>query len=113
MDHIEMMRRIERGESLIDITIEKWKDVANGTGLCLGTLNCALCYVHFDNRCKNCIISKFTGLSSCDNTPFREWWIHYVSEHYGKDSDTRNCPDCKSIAHREVEFLEQVKSAFL
>jgi hypothetical protein len=113
MDRIEMMKRIESGESLIDITIDKWKDVVNGTGFCLGMNNCALCYVYANNRCENCLIRKFTGFANCDNTPFRDWYRHYMSIHYDKDSDVLKCPICKDIARREVEFLIQVKSAFL
>lgn len=115
MDRIEMMRRIETGEPLLDITIDKWKDIVNGTGLCLGVNNCALCYVYFSfsRRCDNCPILKFTGFSSWDRTPFRDWFSHYMIVHYENDSDTRKCPICKDIAIREVKFLIQVKSAFL
>lgn len=113
MDRIEMIKRIENGEPLIDITIDKWKDIVNGTGFCLGMNNCALCYTYASNRCKNCPICKFTGLSNCDNTPFRDLFRHEMSVHYEIDSDTRKCPVCKDIARREVEFLIQVKSAFL
>lgn len=114
MDQDKMIERIKSGEPLIDITIDKWKDIANGTGFSLGVANCALCYEYFDEACKNCPIRKFTGFRSCDNTPFRVWYRHYMEIHYEEGSDTRSCVICKSIANREVEFLEQVKSkAFL
>ena len=114
MDEIGMIRRIENGEPLIDITIDKWKDVANGDGLCLGMINCALCHAYIGERCKSCPICKFTGFANCYSTPFRDQQLlHYMEEHYCKDPDTRKCPVCKDIALREVEFLERVKSAFL
>jgi hypothetical protein len=113
MDVNEMIRRIENGEHLIDITIDKWKDIANGTGFCLGIANCALCSAYIRYRCVDCPICRFTGYSSCDSTPFRDWWRHYMEEHYCKDPETRKCPVCKEIANREVEFLEKVKSFFL
>lgn len=113
MDQIEMMRRIDNGEPLIDITIDKWKDVANGTGFCFGVANCALCYEYIRETCENCPIRKFAGFIGCNNTPFRDWFRHYMGVHYEEDPDTRKCVICKSIASREVEFLEQVKSAFL
>jgi hypothetical protein len=113
MDSDEMIKRINSGEPLIDITINKWKDVANGTGGCLGRFNCALCHEYFYDKCENCPIYKFTGFTHCYKTPFRTWYGHYMEKHLGFPT-TRTCPVCKSIANREVEFLEQVKSeAFL
>ena len=114
MDSDEMIKRINNGETLIDITIQKWKDVTNGIGFCSGILNCALCYVYFKESCASCQISRFTGLKGCNNTPFRDWYAHYMEEHFGMNDDTRRCDVCKDIANREVVFLEQVKSkAFL
>jgi hypothetical protein len=80
---------------------------------CTGILNCALCYSCISDGCKNCPVCKFVGSSSCYDSPFRDWWVHYIDEHYGNCSDTRECSVCKDIALREVEFLERVKSAFL
>lgn len=110
MNSDEMIKRINNEEPLIDITIQKWKDIADGTGFCSGILNCALCYVYFQESCTSCPISKFTGLKGCNNTPFRYWYAHYMEEHFGMNDDTRRCDVCKEIANREVVFLEQVKS---
>ncbi len=112
MDREEMIRRIESGEPLIDITIDKWKDIIEGTGICLGVNNCALCYAYIREKCENCPICKFTGHRSCDDTPFREWFVHYIGHHLGEEKyDVHLCTVCNDISNREVIFLEKVKAA--
>lgn len=106
----EMIKRIKSGEPLIDIAIDKWKDIANGTGYCLGNFNCALCYVYIHDKCDNCPIYKFTGYRGCRNTPFGDFRSHHAEKHVNVENRNEpKCDICKSIANVEIAFLETVR----
>ena len=110
MDSEEMIKRILNGDPKIDIAIDKWKDVANGNGSELGPHNCALCYEYIRLECKGCQIFNYTGRRYCFFTPYRDWDNHHRGAHFG-ELDIVQCPTCKEIADREIEFLEKVRSS--
>ena len=54
-----MIRRLDAGEKAIDLTIEKWEDMFNGTGIDEGGDNCACCYVYEGAWCHTCAIHRY------------------------------------------------------
>ena len=46
MNHKEVVRRMEAGEKPIDLSIEKWEQILEGTGRDKCGSNCALCQYH-------------------------------------------------------------------
>lgn len=59
MERDDMIRRLDAGEKAIDLTIEKWEDMLDGTGIDEGGDNCACCYVHDGTWCHNCAIDRY------------------------------------------------------
>lgn len=80
-------------DELIDMSIQKWRDIVAGEGTDLGTKNCALCMRFYKKWCSGCPISVKTGMGQCLNTPHEE---------YCKTGDIAD-------AREELEFLKSLK----
>ncbi len=74
MTRKEMMTRMNAGEDPLEISIQKWQDIVDGTGTDEGIYNCALCYkyLQIENDCKRCPIYEKTGEKACRGTPYNE-----------------------------------------
>jgi len=96
----EMRRRIEAGEDPLELSIQKWQDIVDGTGECFGAYNCALCYIHIDSYCKGCPINE-AGHPSCHDTPYYDY----------RDAKEQGASKEKplKIAERELHFLKNLK----
>jgi len=82
MNRREMLRRLKNGEDALDISISKWEDIIEYlesskrisfrkiNSLEGGIKNCALCEIHWENRCATCPIAKFTQKPYCRGTPY-------------------------------------------
>ncbi len=65
---------------------EKWRRIANGTGIDKGGDNCHLCDKFLvsssDNRhCQDCPIFRESKLEFCESTPYHSWVEHQVAQH--------------------------------
>lgn len=70
MDRVEMLKRLGKGEDPLELSIEKWQDIADGKGENLGAYNCALCEVYLYKGCRGCFVYEKTKLESCVGTPY-------------------------------------------
>ena len=79
MKREEMLRRLERGEDPLDLSIQKWQDIVEclqkirsvrefDEDLEQGGNNCALCEVFPD--CEGCPVYEKTGQLLCDGTEY-------------------------------------------
>jgi hypothetical protein len=68
MNRREMLQRLKDGESPLEVSIQKWQDIVDGTGINESSDNCALCETT-DTTCDNCLIQIKTGIS-CRKTPY-------------------------------------------
>ena len=115
-----MMGSIERERLLLNIellrkSINKWSLISIGVGVDCGGEDCALCQ-HYEYPCvennEKCPIYKKTGHFSCRYTPHEEWCSHMESEHNiywkGYDQYEVQCGECKTIANRELMFLQGI-----
>jgi len=90
MNRAEMLKRLKAGENALELSIEKWQDIVDGTGKHLSR-NCALCEVYL------CKVGCPVGLLGCIGTPF---------------SDYRNATSKQArreAAVKEVEFLKSLR----
>lgn len=75
MEIEDMIKRLDAGEKAIDLSIEKWEDILNGTGTDGSAGNCACCYVDTEgnNDCLTCPIHLYDteqldiSKPGCDN----------------------------------------------
>lgn len=78
-------------------SILKWQGIVDGTKSDLGSLNCPLCKLFFDNNCAGCPVAIDTGETSCRSTPYED----YI-----------DCGETKSIAKCELSYLKGVYKKF-
>jgi len=103
MDRKEMLKRLEKGEDPLELSIEKWQDIVDGKdkGKEHGLRNCALCEKYCDTACKGCPISAKTSRRLCYETPYMEF----------SEAISENQPQkvLKRIAKKEVKFLKSLR----
>lgn len=87
-----MHERLAKGENPLDLSIEKWQDIVNGTGEDEGRLNCALCAV-YEKNCPDC--PSF----SCMDSPYGDYVMTY------KNQESKR----KRLAEKELKFLKKLK----
>ncbi|MDD5616351.1 MAG: hypothetical protein PHH85_09135 [Candidatus Methanoperedens sp.] len=71
MNRNEMLRRLAAGEPALEVSIAKWQDIVDETGINESADNCALCETT-DATCDNCLIYQKTGIK-CQNTPYGQY----------------------------------------
>ena len=104
MRAFEMQQRLKAGEDALELSIEKWQDIANGTGPDLAIANCALCSVYYETtrrgcqHCGKCPVSLVTHKLYCENSPYANY------DRFWK-SDEENLKWAKA----EVEFLKSLR----
>ena len=109
MKREEMLRRLERGENPLDLSIQKWQDIVDclqkirsvqefDEDLEQGRDNCALCETFPD--CKGCPVYEKTGYPYCAGTEcprFHTAWL-------GGDLWTM-----RDAAEKELNFLRNLQ----
>ena len=106
MNKYEVTRRLDMGDDPLELSIEKWKDILDGTGTDEETNNCALCITH-STTCHSCPVYKKTKLSGCNGSPFSVWHNHKRL----CDKGTTTCSECRRIAQDELKFLKSLRPA--
>ena len=97
----EMRKRLDAGEDALELSIEKWQDIVDGTGEELEDKNCALCKLYNkkeeneESNCLPCPIYKRTGKKYCQNTPYEEYYCYPIRG--------------KKKAEAELEFLKSLR----
>ena len=100
----------KKTKEALEASIKKWQDIADGTGVDEGSINCPLCHIYNYKNCKGCPISERTKNRSCNKTPYNEWAKHISHAHpLYQGSNRVICETCKNIALEEVKFLESLK----
>lgn len=93
----EMLKSLAGGQDPLTVSIQKWRDIVNGVGVDLGSKNCALCnlfYNEFLSDCEDCPIMISTGLLYCKGTPYEDF----------EDDDLES-------AKRMLTFLESLQKS--
>ena len=106
MKEKEMIERLEAGEDPLELSIEKWQDILDGTGEELGDQNCALC-VKFGHNidCDGCPIAE-DGYIDCQGTmyvPYRR----ALHERLESNSDDKTAE--LDAAKKELEYLKSLR----
>ena len=93
----------------LESSVQKWEDIAAGTGEDRGPTNCALCqrffYGTLDCRTGNekCPVYRETGRTGCRNSPYVDWcFCQPARPGLDKVADT---PKGKRLARAERDFL--------
>jgi hypothetical protein len=93
-------------------SIKKWEDIVNETGTDSGGDNCELCKKYWNKArmCFGCPVYKKTGEALCNSTPYSKWINHQFFSHKNqyKVAFYVQCPECKEIAQKEVDFLKSL-----
>ena len=90
-----MLKRLKEGADPLELSIEKWQDIADGKGRNNGAENCALCETN--SECDTCLIFLKKHVM-CSGTPFHEYFLAKTVEarHY--------------FALEEVDFLKSLRT---
>lgn len=93
-------------------SIEKWKDIAAGEGADDGPYNCPLCGMFLLDQdvpgCGDCPVGAEVGYSGCLKTPHDDWANHQELRHIDELESAVHCRHCKTLALKEVAFLESL-----
>lgn len=101
---IKRNKPMSKAMEALEGSIKKWEGIVEGTGIDDGAENCPLCQMFGKISCEECPVMKKTGEDECRKTPHQDWRIHQSREHYGLPSKI-NCPTCKKLAQKELDFL--------
>jgi hypothetical protein len=85
-------------------SISKWRRWAAGKmrrDEAPGVSSCPLCGLFIKRLCIGCPVRERTGLPACEGTPYC-----VAAAQWARSS--RHCPEFKSAAAKEVEFLESL-----
>ena len=91
-------------------SIVKWEKIVDGTGVDEGDRNCPLCTLFSDFGCSKCPVSLKVYDTVCGGTPYQNWTSHQNYKHNGIYNESKHveCPDCKRLAKKEVDFLKSL-----
>jgi len=97
-------------------SIRKWKKIVEGTEVDRGTDNCPLCQMFHrrriafqrDSACDGCPVKNKSGEMYCESTPYIEWGNHHAIKHGSASTIIKNCPTCKELAQKELDFLRSL-----
>ena len=106
MKEKEMIERLEAGEDPLELSIEKWQDILDGTGEELGDHNCALC-VEFGEHCDcdGCPIAE-DGHPDCEGTMYVAY-RRALHERLETHSDDKTAE--LHAAKKELEYLKSLR----
>lgn len=74
MERDEVIRRVQGGENLLELSIEAWEDKRETLPNKFADMSsdaCALCSTRDVWGCSICVITKYTGKPLCRGTPYR------------------------------------------
>lgn len=54
-------------------SIQKWQNIVDGTGEDLGTKNCPLCQLYWEDSCSGCPVFDKTQYNYCYTTPYWDY----------------------------------------
>ena len=99
----------------LEESIEHWERLVSGNRLpneSIGTNDCALCkaYLHksLTKNCVGCPVSKITGKTYCENTPY-DLVMKIKNEMSVRSySDFLDTKEFKEAAKKELEFLKSL-----
>ena len=90
-------------------SIRKWALISVGLGTDEGILNCPLCRLPSDNyQCLGCPVPAYSGYPNCVSTPYVAWSHHSFSSHQRSPFHGPLCGECRTIANRELMFLQRL-----
>jgi hypothetical protein len=94
----------------LELSIEKWEDIAHNHGIDLKGKNCACCRLF---NCFHCPIRCESGCIQCENTPYEKWLVHHCTVHrqpgyIHKPNLKILCNDCQKYADAEIEYLKKI-----
>ena len=95
MNRKEMLDRLKAGEDPLELSIEKWQDIVDGTGKNYSERNCALCKIN--DSCESCLVQKSTAHCHCTRTPYYDY------------QDASNTQQRREAAKAELEFLKSLR----
>ena len=98
MTHKNMLKRLQKGDDPLKVSIEKWKDIVAGTGKDLGRWNCALCNRFYADDCLFCPVRQRTDKPCCHGTPYEDWGQRKSMLYHSLIA-----------AYRELDFLKSLK----
>lgn len=102
-------------QEALEGSMKKWKRIVRSTnGRDDGAENCSLCqtYYYSDRGCSRCPVSIKTGKSSCDGSPWQDWYDHMTEDHDYEDypfQRQKGCKECLRLAKEELAFLESLR----
>lgn len=73
MEIEEMLERLKKGESPLELSIESWEDRREHMAGA-GSESCALCKAN--PSCEGCVIYKATGEEDCMESPYEDFYFH-------------------------------------
>lgn len=121
MDKIKFEDRPRTVTELIEMSIQKWRDILDGSGTDLGQRNCALCVNYRDRdylptkdgnpECIDCPVQMKTGIANCAKTPYFKWYFHHLIKHDSLPYKIQ-CDKCQELVQAELEFLEELLKSF-
>jgi len=104
MEREEMLERIEKGEDLLEISIQKWQDIVDGVGEENGTHNCALCQAYWmssNDICTECPVFMQTGFRFCGGTPY--------DDYTEAESENADSGALRELAREELAYLQSLR----
>lgn len=102
MDANEVVKRLKKGEDPLELAVEKWQRIVDGTGENFGIANCALCHIYAINKCRGCPVYEATREPYCAFTPYDDYSLEQCE-------DFPDPQKLKEHAIRELEFLKSLR----
>lgn len=100
----------DKTRTALEGSIEKWRNIAEGTGYDHGPDNCPLCQAFQgkpDVGCKGCPVRDKTGQNYCRDTPYDAWF----ALHKTVGSCWAVTPEQIDAAKAELVFLKSLLPA--
>ena len=103
MNRKEMLERLAKGESPLELSIQKWRDIVDEKGIDESGENCALCETVKDDMgsCQNCVIAQAVNDEGCQSTPYYDYC---KALDFGEDKKT-----LRKLAKKELAFLKSLR----
>ena len=112
MNKRDMKRRLKAGEDPLELSIEKYNDILDGSmALTRDHVHgdyCACCEKYSHNvGCDGCPVERKTKKDDCRGTPWKRLDEHLDDDHFCSDhtGDVKACSICKRLVTDERNFL--------
>jgi len=117
----EKLRRVKVAWACVEHYLKNWQECSSGGGddmrdllqLPIGASNCPACWVYMfswraKHHCEGCPVSRYTGQSSCNGTPWYEMRDRLRLSLHGYGGDKRKYSKAADSVRREYAFLVRV-----